>query len=186
MPFSIKKLSIQDLILVEPKLFEDSRGFFAEIYKQSDFASFGFSKPIAQINYSQSVRNVVRGLHYQLNPNAQAKFVQVINGHILDVVVDLRKGSSSYGKWATEELSSKNLNILYVPEGFAHGFCVLSDTALVTYYCTSLYSPKDERGVAWDDPAINIKWPVKNPLVSDKDKKLPRLEEAENNFTYNG
>lgn len=186
MPFSVKKLTIPDLILIEPQLFKDSRGFFAEIYKQSDFAGFGFSRPIVQINYSQSAKNVIRGLHYQLNPAAQAKFIQVINGRVQDVAVDLRKGSPFYGKWVTEEMSEQDLKILYLPEGFAHGFCVLSDTALVTYYCTSLYSPKDERGVAWDDPAINIKWPVKNPLVSDKDKKLPRLEAAENNFIYNG
>lgn len=184
MPFTFKRLNIPGIILIEPKLFQDSRGFFAEIYKQVDFAKEGLAKPIAQINYSKSTKGILRGLHYQKNPMAQAKFVQVIHGRIFDVAVDLRKDSPAYGKWIGETLSSQDLKILYIPEGLAHGFCVLSDEALITYYCTNVYSPDDERGVIWNDPELKIRWPLENPVVNIRDSKFPLFKGADNNFTY--
>lgn len=185
MPFTFKKLEIQEVILIEPKVFPDTRGYFAEIYKQADFSKLGISKPIAQINYSQSTKNVLRGLHFQKNPMAQGKLMQVISGEVFDVAVDIRQGSPTYGKWVGEVLSKDNLKILYIPEGFAHGFCVLSDTAIITYYCTNVYSPENERGFRWDDQAVKIKWPVSGPSISERDSKLPLLKSCDNNFTYN-
>ncbi len=186
MPFTYKNLELPGVVLIEPKKFADPRGFFAEIYKGSDFRQAGVSKPIAQINYSKSEKNVLRGLHYQKDPMAQGKMMQVIDGKIFDVAVDLRKGSPTYGRWIGEELSSDNLKILYIPEGFAHGFCVLSDNAMITYYCTNTYAPEHERGIIWNDPDLNITWPVKAPLISERDSKFSTLKEADNNFIYRG
>ena len=184
MPFLAKKLTIPDVLLIEPKIFPDARGFFAEAYKHVDFVGFGISKTIVQINYSKSEKNVLRGLHFQANPMAQAKMIQVISGEIFDVAVDIRKDSPWYGKWVGEALSSENLKILYVPEGFAHGFCVFSETATITYYCTNVYSKKDERGIIWNDPDLNINWPVKNPVISEKDAIFPRFKNMDANFSY--
>ncbi|MFA5271085.1 MAG: dTDP-4-dehydrorhamnose 3,5-epimerase [Candidatus Omnitrophota bacterium] len=185
MPFTFKKLEIPEVILVEPKVFPDSRGYFSEIYKQTDFSKLGILKPIAQINYSHSTKNVLRGLHFQKNPMAQGKLMQAISGEVFDVAVDIRRDSPTYGKWAGEILSKENLKILYIPEGFAHGFCVLSDTATITYYCTNVYSPENERGFRWDDQTVKIKWPVKSPSISERDSKLPFLKDCDNNFTCN-
>lgn len=184
MPFSSKKKEIPDCILIEPKVFSDARGYFVEIYKHSDFSSLGIAKPIVQINYSKSSKNVLRGMHYQKKPMSQGKMMQVISGEIFDVAVDIRKGSPAYGKWVSETLSSDNLRILYIPEGFAHGFCVMSDTATITYYCTNTYSPENERGFRWDDPEIKINWPIINPVISERDSKLPLFKDYDNNFTY--
>jgi len=182
MPFTVKKLNIPEVLLIEPKVFPDARGYFAEMYKHTDFSEFGITKPIAQINYSKSEKGVLRGMHYQMNPMAQGKMMQVISGEIFDVAVDMRKGSPWYGKWVGEALSIDNLKILYIPEGFAHGFCVLSDTATITYYCTSAYSPENERGFIWNDPELKIDWPVKSPIVSVRDSKFPLFRIADNNF----
>jgi len=184
MPFTFKKLSIPDVLLIEPKVFPDARGYFAEVYKDSDFSEVGIIKPIAQINYSKSEKNVLRGLHYQKNPKAQGKLMQVIAGEIFDVAVDMRKGSQWFGKWVGERLSMDNLKILYIPEGFAHGFCVLSDTATITYYCTNVYSKEDERGIIWNDSQLKIDWPVKAPIVSERDVKFPLFKDADNNFVF--
>ena len=184
MSFSLKKLEIPEVLLIEPERFRDSRGFFAEIYKYSDFFQFGITKKIVQINYSRSEKNVLRGLHYQKNPMAQGKLMRVMSGEIFDVAVDMRKGSPYYGKWAGETLTSENMKMLYIPEGFAHGFCVLSDKAEVTYYCTNNYSPENERGIIWNDPELNIKWPLKSPIVSEKDFKAALFKKADNNFVY--
>ncbi|MFO0792870.1 MAG: dTDP-4-dehydrorhamnose 3,5-epimerase [Candidatus Brocadiaceae bacterium] len=184
MPFTFKKLEIPDVLLIEPKVFPDKRGFFAEIYKYADFFQSGITKQIVQINYSKSEKNVLRGLHYQKNPSAQGKLVRVISGEIFDIAVDIRYSSPHYGKWVGVTLSAENMKMLYIPEGFAHGFCVTSDQAEITYHCTNVYSPEHERGILWNDPELNIQWPIKNPIVSEKDIRSPLLMYADNNFVY--
>ncbi len=184
MPFTFEAQNIPDVVAVKPKVFQDERGFFAEVYKQTDFAGIGLNKPLAQINHSKSQKNVLRGLHYQKEPAAQAKLVRAIAGEIFDVAVDLRKGSPWYGQWVGVRLNARDFTMLYIPEGFAHGFCILSDTAEVVYYTTHAYSPADERGIMWNDPALNIAWPIKAPLVSAKDSKYPPLASADNDFMY--
>lgn len=181
--FSFKKLSIPEVILVEPKLHFDNRGFFFESFKESDFSSNGITR-FVQDNVSHSVKGVIRGLHYQIIPQAQAKLVTVLNGEIFDVAVDIRKNSPTYGKWVSEILTKENHRSLYVPDGFAHGFCVLSDMADVLYKVSNEYSLEHEKGIIWNDPEIDIQWPTKNPIISEKDQQLPLLEKSENNFIY--
>ena len=183
MSFTFKKLSIPEIILIEPKIYSDNRGFFFESFKESDFISNGITKFI-QENFSHSIKGVIRGLHYQNNPKSQAKLVTVLNGEIFDVAVDIRKKSPTYGKWIHEILSKENHKSLYIPEGFAHGFCVLSDEADVVYKVSKEYSPKDEKGIIWNDPTIDIQWPINKPIISLKDSKLPLLEKSDNNFTF--
>ncbi|BDQ31814.1 dTDP-4-dehydrorhamnose 3,5-epimerase [Nitrosopumilus zosterae] len=183
MGFTFKRLSIPEVILVEPKLYSDSRGFFYESFKESDFFSNEITK-FVQDNVSHSINGVIRGLHYQINPKPQAKLVSVFNGKIFDVAVDIRKKSPTYGRWVAEILSDENHRSLYVPEGFAHGFCVMSKEADVFYKVSNEHSPENERGIIWNDPTLNIPWSVKKPIISDKDSKLPLLEETENNFIY--
>jgi len=184
MPFSFKKLSIPEIILVESKSFPDDRGFFLEGYKESDFVDNHITTKFVQDNFSHSNNGVLRGLHYQTNPNAQAKLVMVLLGEIFDVAVDIRKDSPTYGKWIGEILSDQNHNMLYIPEGFAHGFCVISDTADVLYKTNKEYSPKHERGIIWNDPDLAINWPIQNPILHEKDKTLPTLKNADNDFVY--
>jgi len=183
MPFKFEKLEIPDIILIEPNIFEDERGFFMETYKHPDFENGGIGCSFVQDNHSKSKKNVLRGLHYQLAPKAQAKLVRVIKGSVFDAAVDMRKGSPYYGKWVGCVLSEKDKRMLYVPPGFAHGFCVLSEEAEMVYKATDFYSPEHERGIMWNDPEVGIKWPVKNPIVSPKDANLPVLSKADNNFT---
>jgi len=182
MPFTFKKLSIPDVILVEPKVFPDERGFFLESFKESTFQENGITTKFVQDNYSHSIKGVLRGLHYQKNPKAQAKLVTAIRGEIFDVAVDIRKDSPTYGKWVGEILSDQNHKSLYVPEGFAHGFLCLSDEADVVYKVNEEYSAENDRGMLWNDPAVGVKWPVENPIISEKDKQQPLLENADNNF----
>jgi dTDP-4-dehydrorhamnose 3,5-epimerase len=182
MPFEFKRLEIPEVILVQPKAFGDDRGFFVETYKRSDFVNFGIEDNFVQDNHSRSIKNVLRGLHYQTNPKAQSKLVRCIEGEILDVAVDIRKSSPNYGKWVGEILSAENKRQLYVPVGFAHAFLVLSETAEVVYKTGEEYSPENDAGIRWNDPKINIKWNCSNPLVSEKDDKLPFLDDAKNNF----
>ncbi len=184
MPFRFIPWEIPGLILVEPQVFGDDRGFFTETYKASDFAAHGIPGPFVQENYSHSVRGVLRGLHFQKAPAAQGKLVSVICGEIFDVAVDIRQGSPTYGQWAGVTLSAENHRLLYVPVGFAHGFCVLSAEADVVYRVTAEYAPQYDRGIRWDDPALGIAWPVSAPLLSLKDARLPLLAEADHNFTY--
>ena len=186
MPFEFKRLEIPDVILIKPKVFEDERGFFMEVYKRSEFEAFGILESFVQDNHSRSVKGVLRGLHYQNPPKAQGKLVRVVVGEIFDVAVDIRKGSPYYGKWVGLILSSQNKKMLYIPPGFAHGFCVLSEVAEVIYKTTEEYSPDHEAGIIWNDPEINIDWPIKNPFLSEKDKKWPFLREAWNEFLYEG
>lgn len=182
MPFIFKKLEIPGVILIEPKIFKDNRGYFMETYKYSDFAKAGIKENFIQDNCSSSVRRVLRGLHYQKNPNAQGKLVQCLKGRIFDVAVDIRKGSETFKKWIGLELSDENNYMLYIPPAFAHGFIVLSETADVIYKCTKEYSPEDDRGIIWNDPEIGIIWPLHNPILSEKDARHPRLKEADINF----
>ena len=184
MPFSFKRLSIPDIILVEPQSFPDERGFFLESYKESEFTSNGIKTIFVQDNLSHSVKGVLRGLHYQKNPKAQAKLVIALRGEIFDVAVDIRKNSPTYGKWVGEILSESNHNSLYIPEGFAHGFCILSEEADVLYKVSQEYSPEDEKGIIWNDTEINITWPIDKPIIQEKDSKLPVLKNADNNFVY--
>lgn len=186
MPFTFKNMEISEVILIEPKLFRDDRGFFLETYKHSGFTKAGITKRFDQDNLSGSVKGVLRGLHYQKNPKAQGKLVTCIKGRIYDVAVDIRKGSPQYGKWAGVELTEKNKFLVYVPPGFAHGFQVLSETAEVMYKCTEEYSFADDRGIIWNDPEINVIWPLKAPLLSEKDRKHPLLRDADNNFVFTG
>ncbi len=177
MGFNFKKLDIPEVVLLTPECFTDERGQFMELFKLSAFAECGIEKPFVQINHSSSAKNILRGLHFQNSPKSQAKLVNVINGEIFDVAVDLRKDSASYGKWVGERLTSDNRRMLYIPEGFAHGFCVLSDKAEVVYQCSNEYSKEHESGILWSDPLININWPLKNPILSVKDANLPNLKD---------
>ena len=175
MPFEFKKLEIPDVVLIHPRVFSDARGYFLETYKHSDFSKAGIKEYFVQDNHSKSDKGVLRGLHYQKEPNAQGKLVYCIKGEIFDVAVDIRKGSPTCGKWVGAVLSEANKHMLYIPVGFAHGFCVISDVAEVIYKCTNEYSPEDDRGIIWNDPEINIQWPISDPIVSEKDRKLPAL-----------
>ncbi len=178
-----KKLAIPEVILIEPKIFSDKRGFFFENFKEENFLLNGITKMI-QDNISHSTFGVIRGLHYQKNPKAQAKLVTAITGKIFDVAVDIRKNSPTYGKWVGEILSNENHRSLYIPEGFAHGFSVLSEKADVIYKVSSEYSQENEGGIIWNDPTINIPWSVKQPIISEKDNLLPLLENIDTNFIY--
>ncbi len=184
MPFTFKPLEIPGVILVDARSFPDDRGFFLESYKESEFVKNGIGARFVQDNYSRSARGALRGLHYQKDPRAQAKLVMVVRGEIFDVAVDIRRGSPTYGRWVGETLSEKNHRFLYVPEGFAHGFCVLSEYADVTYKVTSEYSPEDDRGILWNDPDIGIDWPVTEPTLSEKDSGQPALKDADNGFVF--
>ena len=179
---SSKRSIFPALCWSRPQVFGDDRGFFLELYKHTDFVQGGITEHLVQDNYSKSAKGVLRGLHYQKTPRAQGKLVMCLKGRIYDVAVDIRKGSPQYGKWVGAELSEENRLMLYVPPGFAHGFQVLSDTAEVMYKCTDEYSPADDRGIIWNDPDINISWPLKDPVLSGKDKLHPFLRDADNNF----
>lgn len=169
--FQFIKTEIPEVILVKPHVFNDERGFFMETYKKSEFELNGIKDNFVQDNHSQSSYGVLRGLHYQQGPKAQAKLVRCIIGEIFDVAVDLRKDSLTYLKWVGYNLSADNKQQLYIPAGFAHGFCTLSEKAEISYKCSEEYSPENERGIIWNDPMINIPWPVKNPILSSKDLK---------------
>jgi len=182
MPFTFKRLAISDVILIESKVLPDKRGLFMETYRFSDFASFGIREHFLQENLSRSTKGVLRGLHYQKKPRAQGKWVRCTKGKIYDVAVDVRRGSPSYGKWVGVELFEEMNSMIYVPPGFAHGFVVLSDLAEVLYRCTEEYSPEHERGIVWNDPELMISWPIAEPILSEKDKKLPLLSDADLNF----
>jgi dTDP-4-dehydrorhamnose 3,5-epimerase len=170
--------SLEGVFVIEPSVFEDQRGFFMEIYNEKRYAELnigldpGFT--FVQDNLSFSVQSTLRGLHFQIE-HPQAKLVQVISGEIFDVAVDLRKKSSTFGKWTGVCLSSQNRRQLFIPAGFAHGFCVVSESALFLYKCSGFYDPADEGGLLWSDPDIHIDWPVAHPIISEKDQVLPRL-----------
>jgi dTDP-4-dehydrorhamnose 3,5-epimerase len=184
MPFRFTPVDLPEVILIEPRVFPDERGFFMETYKHSEFARNGIAEQFVQSNHSYSTRNTLRGLHYQKNPRAQGKLVSALVGEVFDVVVDIRKGSPRYGRWSGVRLSAGNKRILYIPPGFAHGVCVLSAEASLLYMVTDEYAPECEGGVIWNDPALAIEWPVRNPMLSERDRRWPSLSAADNNFTY--
>ena len=178
----VTALSIPDVLLIEPKVFSDDRGFFFESFNQGDFEKeTNLSPTFVQENHSKSKKGVIRGLHYQLPPKAQDKLVRVVNGEIFDVVVDIRKESSTFGKWIGEILTDKNKKQIWIPKGFAHGFLVVSEIAEMIYKTTDYYAPQYERCIRWDDPKLSIDWNLKelNPLLSNKDKQGVLLQNAE-------
>ncbi len=174
----VTKTEIEGVLLLEPQTFRDPRGLFFETYHAQRYAEAGIHGPFVQDNYSQSVRGTLRGLHFQ-EPHAQAKLVMVVEGSVYDVAVDIRKGSPTFGRWYAVELSAENRRQVYVPPGCAHGFCVMSETAAFMYKCTDFYSPADERGIIWNDPALGIPWPTKEPLLSVKDRAYRTLAEMD-------
>jgi dTDP-4-dehydrorhamnose 3,5-epimerase len=175
MPFTFTKLAIPGVIKVEPKIFGDERGFFLEAFKASEFKAAGLDIKIVQSNHSRSVKNVLRGLHYQDAPHQQGKLIRCVSGKIFDVAVDIRKSSPTFGQWVGEYLCDDTKNLLYIPEGCAHGFCVVSESAEIIYYCTDEYAPECDRGIRWNDPTIGIKWPITDPILSSKDAVAPFL-----------
>ncbi len=179
MPFIFTGLDLEGVFVIEPVSFYDNRGFFRELYKESDFKAHGISASFVQDNHSFSSKGVLRGLHYQVSPKTQGKLICVISGSVWNVVVDIRKGSPTFLKWTSIELSNENYKMLYMPPGFANGFLVLSDNAHLLYKCTGEYSTELERGIRWDDPDISINWPRTDVIVSERDKNLPYLRDAE-------
>ena len=180
----ISTTEIEGVLIVEPKVFGDSRGFFMETYKKSVFEGFGLGKEFVQDNHSRSQKGVLRGLHYQLNPHPIAKLVRVVGGEVFDVGVDIRRGSKTFGKWFGGVLSSENKKMFYFPSGFAHGFYALTDGAEVLYKCTGEYHPGSERGLIWNDPKVAISWPIQDGIVhlNEKDKLHPGIDKIETNF----
>ena len=178
MPFEFIKQEIEDVILIKPKVFGDNRGFFMESYKKSDFSKNGIKVEFNQDNHSKSIKHVLRGLHYQASPYSQAKLVRCSKGRIYDVAVDLRPNSKTFKKYIKAELSEENKNMLFIPEGFAHGFVVLSDEVEILYKASGEYNPLADRGILWNDKDINIDWEIDfEPILSDKDKNQPKLSE---------
>ncbi len=180
----IIETGFKDLLVIKPAIFPDSRGYFFESYNQKEFNDAGIRFNPVQDNESRSVKGVIRGLHYQLNPLAQSKLIRVVDGIILDVALDIRKNSKTYGKWFGIKLDSQNKDQLLIPEGFAHGFSVLSDYAVIQYKCSNVYTPQYERGINLNDPELDINWKLGSfpSVISEKDLKHPLFKDAENNF----
>jgi dTDP-4-dehydrorhamnose 3,5-epimerase len=175
MPFEFKETN--EVVLITPKSFKDSRGFFVETYKLSDFFRNGIQEVFVQDNHSFSTERVIRGIHFQRDPKSQGKLVRCIRGRILDVAVDLRPESPNFKKWVSFELSEENKKMLWIPEGFGHGFSVLSKEAEICYKCTNEYDSSLDGGIKYDDPDLNIDWKIENPVVSEKDNNLPYLKD---------
>ena len=172
------KTSLPGVLVIEPDVHQDERGFFLESYQEARYKLEGVDVSFVQDNHSKSVKNTLRGLHAQIK-QPQAKLIRVLNGNIWDVAVDVRKGSPTFGKWFGEELSCQNYKQIYIPAGFVHGFAVLSETAEVEYKCSDLYAAGDQLTVRWDDPDLNIPWPIKDPILSAKDAEAKTLKEVD-------
>lgn len=182
---NIKWTKLEGVVILEPVVFEDHRGYFMESYNEKKLAEWGLNYNFVQDNHSLSVETgTIRGLHYQLNPMAQTKLVRVLTGAIYDVVVDIRHGSPTYGQWEGFMLSADNKRQLLVPRGFAHGFCTMESNTQVLYKVDQYYSSEHDRGILWNDADLGIDWPVSAPIISDKDSEHPRFVDADNNFTY--
>ena len=173
----VTETNLPGVLLLEPKIMRDHRGYFMETFHAQRYLEAGITMPFVQDNFSRSVRGTLRGLHYQ-EPRPQGKLVQVLTGAVYDVAVDIRRGSPTFGKWYGAELTDENNLQLWIPPGFAHGFCVLSDSADFHYKCTDVYAPEGDRGILWNDPEIGIPWPAIDPLLSKKDAQAPRLADA--------
>ncbi len=180
MALTINQLDLPGVSIIEPACFKDPRGYFLETFHQEKYAAAGINQAFVQDNHSHSHQGVLRGLHYQLK-HPQGKLIYVVTGAIFDVAVDIRLGSPTFGQWIGAELSADNKRQLYVPQGFAHGFVVLSKSADVIYKCTDVYAPGDEYGILWSDPEIGINWPVENPILSQKDLENPGLNQISKN-----
>ncbi|MBS0165508.1 MAG: dTDP-4-dehydrorhamnose 3,5-epimerase [Nitrospira sp.] len=181
----VTPIDIPGVLILEPAVLADHRGMFAETYHEERYREIGITEHFVQDNYSLSVRNTLRGLHFQ-HPNAQGKLVMALAGTVYDVVLDIREGSPTFGRWYGMALSGSTLQQLYIPPGCAHGFCVTSDTACFLYKCTAYYSPKDDRGILWNDPALGISWPVTQPILSPKDQNHRPLAAMEGELpSYN-
>lgn len=175
-----------DLLIIEPKVFRDSRGYFTESFSMNKFKENNLFYSFVQDNESKSTRNVIRGLHYQLAPYSQAKLIRVVQGKIIDIIVDIRENSPTFGQWKSFEISDENMRQLLIPKGFAHGFSVLSDTVIFQYKCDNLYNPEADRGINFNDPSLAIDWLIdpKLAIISAKDRTLPNLKDAEMNFMF--
>ena len=180
----VTKTNIEGLLIIEPDVFGDDRGYFLESYRKNSYKDLGVEAEFVQDNISKSQKGTIRGLHYQVGDNAQGKLCQVISGKVLDVALDIRFESPTFGKYFSIALSEKNKKQLWIPPGFAHGFSVLSDEAIFSYKCTEYYSKKDERSIIYNDPDLNIDWKVDNPLVSEKDLKAKLFKDIEKDFSY--
>lgn len=182
MSFTFERLDIPDVMAVRPRRHVDPRGLFTEIYRHEVFDGAGIAPRFVQDNLAHSLRGVLRGLHYQLPPAAQGKLVGVVQGRIFDVAVDLRQGGPTFGDWVARTLDAENGEMLWIPPGFAHGYCVLSETADVLYKVTDYFKPELNRGIRWNDSLLDISWPLADPVVSDADDEQPAFEECENPF----
>lgn len=182
----IQKTDLLGLLVIEPRVFSDDRGFFMETYSRDRYREVGVDAEFVQDNLSVSKKGVVRGLHYQAPPLAQGKLVSVVRGRVMDVAVDIRFGSPTFGRHVTVELSAENHKQFWIPAGFAHGFIALEDDAIFSYKCTNVYSQDHDRGVLWNDPMIGVDWGVSNPIVSEKDRAHPLLADIAQEFTFNG
>ncbi len=173
MPSTFESTSLAGVVITVPKVFGDARGFLMETYKRSEFEAAGLPMTFVQENHSRSSAGTLRGLHYQREPKAQGKLVRVVRGEVFDVAVDIRKGSATFGRWVGVTLSADNRTSMYIPPGFAHGFCVVSPDAEVIYKTTEEYAPDLELGIRWDDPALGIDWPIATPTLSERDRQWP-------------
>lgn len=178
----IIKTSIEGLLIIKPDVFKDERGYFFESYNKERFLKHGLDMTFVQDNESKSGKGVLRGLHFQKPPYAQGKLVRVVKGSVLDVAVDIRKGSPTYGKWEATVLSEENKEMFWIPEGFAHGFVTLEENTVFTYKCTNVYNKESEGSLRWNDPDIKIDWNIDNPILSEKDKISPLFKEFETPF----
>jgi len=183
---TIQETHLKGLYVIEPTVFKDSRGYFYESYSYAGFENAGLKISFVQDNQSKSSFGVIRGLHYQIGPKAQTKLVRAIRGRIWDIAVDVRKGSPTYGQWFGVELTDENYKQLLIPKGFAHGFSVLSEAAVLYYKCDEFYAPEFDAGIQYNDPSLNIDWkiPAEKILISEKDSKLPSFMNAKNNFSF--
>ena len=178
MPFRVEPLALPGVVLIEPTVHRDERGWFIETYKSSEFARAGLPDRFVQENHSRSTRGALRGLHYQRPPKAQGKLIRAVLGEVFDVAVDLRRRAPTCGRWVSVVLSAENQRLLYVPPWCAHGFCVMSAEAEVLYKVTAEYAPDHEAGVMWDDPALGIPWPIRDPILALRDRRWPPFREA--------
>jgi dTDP-4-dehydrorhamnose 3,5-epimerase len=174
---NVIETSLPGVLVLEPEVFADERGFFMETYRADRFRQLGIDANFVQDNHSRSVRGVLRGLHYQ-EPNGQAKLARCTRGALYDVAVDIRVGSPHFGQWFAVELTEENKRMMWVPAGFAHGFCALTDDADLVYKCTTFYDPQSDRSILWNDPDLGIQWPIASPRLSPKDAAAPRLKDA--------